>query len=239
MVACLAIYSSHWATYFAAIFIIATAVTELEFLQNLAAIIRKNESYFKYKKEELSVEENRERNKFDAIKDEIAVSEGDEKGQNLSPNSDKISRSKMQDISRSDSIKLSFEVESKAIEYLAKEYPRIERGVRFKNDSQHVELDGLVQGEKGKGSKIFEIKWLRNEKHIHSLLWHAKNKSKEIERKYFSITGEIPEMYVVLVSNFKYSLSEGSMSTFKTSADENGINVIFLTLSDLGFEVEE
>lgn len=44
----LALFSNHISTYFASIFIIATAVTELEFLQNLAAIIRGNKDYFNW-----------------------------------------------------------------------------------------------------------------------------------------------------------------------------------------------
>ena len=51
LVAALAAFADHWATYFASLFIIATAVTELEFLQNLAAIIRGNQAYFRYKKD--------------------------------------------------------------------------------------------------------------------------------------------------------------------------------------------
>ena len=70
LVASLAFFSSHWATYFAAIFIVATAVTELEFLQNLAAIIRKDENYFKYKKEALSKAENIRRKAEEAIEEE-------------------------------------------------------------------------------------------------------------------------------------------------------------------------
>jgi hypothetical protein len=46
----LALFSSHWTTYFAGVFIVATAVTELEFLQNLAAIISRDKNYFDYKK---------------------------------------------------------------------------------------------------------------------------------------------------------------------------------------------
>jgi hypothetical protein len=44
-----ALVANYWVTYFAAMFIIATAATELEFLQNLAAIIRGNRDYFNYK----------------------------------------------------------------------------------------------------------------------------------------------------------------------------------------------
>jgi hypothetical protein len=45
----LALFSNHWSTYFAALFIIATTVTELEFLERLAAIIRGSKHYFDYK----------------------------------------------------------------------------------------------------------------------------------------------------------------------------------------------
>lgn len=51
--------------YLAIVFIIGTTVTELEFLQNIAAIIRGNEAYFKHKKvfvprKEIETEINRE-----------------------------------------------------------------------------------------------------------------------------------------------------------------------------------
>lgn len=45
----IALFSNHWSTYFAALFIIATMVTELEFLERLAAIIRGSKPYFDYK----------------------------------------------------------------------------------------------------------------------------------------------------------------------------------------------
>ncbi len=48
-VAALALFCNNAWDYFAALFIIATAVTEIEFLQNLAAIIRGDKNYFAYK----------------------------------------------------------------------------------------------------------------------------------------------------------------------------------------------
>lgn len=68
-VAALALFSNDVTTYFLAIFIVATAVTELEFLQNLAAIIRGNKEYFDYKKEALSKER-----KLDILANEAAQS---------------------------------------------------------------------------------------------------------------------------------------------------------------------
>jgi len=45
----LALFSENGWVYFASVFIIATAITETEFLQNLAAIIRGSKPYFDYK----------------------------------------------------------------------------------------------------------------------------------------------------------------------------------------------
>ena len=57
LVAALACFANHGATYFASLFIIATAITELDFLQNLAAIIRGNDAYFNFKKESIPEKE--------------------------------------------------------------------------------------------------------------------------------------------------------------------------------------
>ncbi|MEX1027517.1 MAG: hypothetical protein WD049_05855, partial [Candidatus Paceibacterota bacterium] len=51
------LFADHGVTYFAAIFIIATAVTELDFLQNLAAIIRGDKNYFDFRREYLTQHE--------------------------------------------------------------------------------------------------------------------------------------------------------------------------------------
>ena len=48
-IASLSLFCNNVWNYFAALFIIATAVTEIEFLQNLAAIIRGDKNYFAYK----------------------------------------------------------------------------------------------------------------------------------------------------------------------------------------------
>ncbi|NMZ26032.1 hypothetical protein HBO40_00255 [Pseudomonas protegens] len=70
LVTSLALFANHVSTYFVAIFVIATAVTEIEFLQNLAAIIRGNKEYFEYKKGQLSPQDKLER-----IKKEVGQAE--------------------------------------------------------------------------------------------------------------------------------------------------------------------
>lgn len=56
LVVAMSLYANAESVYFIAVFIIATAVTELEFLQTLAAIIRGNKDYFIFRKETLSSE---------------------------------------------------------------------------------------------------------------------------------------------------------------------------------------
>ncbi|NIK29395.1 hypothetical protein FHS45_002496 [Thalassobacillus devorans] len=53
----LCLFANNTWSYLAGIFIIATAVTRTEYLQNLAAIIRGNKDYFEYKKEFVSNKE--------------------------------------------------------------------------------------------------------------------------------------------------------------------------------------
>lgn len=48
-ISALALFSDNGWVYFASVFIIATVITETEFLQNLAAIIRGSKPYFDYK----------------------------------------------------------------------------------------------------------------------------------------------------------------------------------------------
>ena len=50
LVVALSVFSGSAWTYFAALFIVATTVTELEFLQNLAAIVRGDKNWFDYQK---------------------------------------------------------------------------------------------------------------------------------------------------------------------------------------------
>lgn len=57
VVVALALFANHVVTYFGAIFIVATAVTEIGFLENLAAILRGSPEYFKWKMEQLSAEQ--------------------------------------------------------------------------------------------------------------------------------------------------------------------------------------
>ncbi|WP_210450291.1 hypothetical protein [Vibrio crassostreae] len=234
LVSSLSFFSSHWATYFAAIFIVATAVTELEFLQNLAAIIRKDENYFKYKKEALSKAENIRRKAEEAIEEEY-TSEQPEETDDSSVT--KIDLSKLQELSNSSRMKLSFEVEDKALNYLSKEYGRIERGVRFRKGSESVEFDGVVANGRDKEDIIFEVKWTRNPDHAFMFINHSVRRSAEQLSSYSSITGKKPIFNLVVVTNTKTSFGSDRWQKLNERAKESGINLINLSLKEIGFEV--
>lgn len=234
LVASLSFFSSHWATYFAAIFIVATAVTELEFLQNLAAIIRKDENYFKYKKEALSRTENIRRKAEETIEEEYTSEQPAEMEE---PKLAKIDLSKLQELSNTSRMKLSFEVEEKALSYLSKEYGNIERGVRFRNGNESVEFDGVIANARNKEDIIFEVKWTRNPDHAYMFINHSVRRSSEQVNSYSSITGKKPIFNLVIVTNTKTSIGIDRWDKLRENAKEVGINLINLSLKEIGFEV--
>ena len=61
LITSLALYSNNAAVYFATVFILASAVTELAFLEKLAAIIRVSKEYFDYMKSQIPIEEAKEK----------------------------------------------------------------------------------------------------------------------------------------------------------------------------------
>lgn len=230
LVIAIALFSAHWITYFAAIFIIATAVTELEFLQNLAAIIRKDENYFKFKQEILSTEDNLKRKLTESIEDEL-ISE--RKNEDI-PNT-KIDLNKIKDISRSSYMKLSFDIEEKALNLISKNYGDIQHGVRFRQDGKSVEFDGVISNKLK--NIIFEVKWIRNSKHALPLMMHSQRIFKEMLIKHKEITGINSEAYFVIVTNEKNSLSEKRIESLSERAKKLNISIIVLSLEELGFEV--
>lgn len=234
LVASLAFFSSHWATYFAAIFIVATAVTELEFLQNLAAIIRKDENYFKYKKEALSKAENIRRKAEEVIEEEYSSKQPSEPEESTVT---KIDLSKLKELSSISRMKLAFEVEEKALSHLSKEYGRIERGVRFRKGNESVEFDGVVTNGREKADIIFEVKWTRNPDHAFMFVNHSIRRSSDQVNSYSSITGKNPIFNLVVVTNTKTSIGTDRWEKLKERAEEVGVTLINLSLKEIGFEV--
>tara|TARA_R110000850_G_scaffold263721_1_gene392602 strand:+ start:835 stop:1644 length:810 start_codon:yes stop_codon:yes gene_type:complete len=73
LVGVLVLFANSPYTYFASVFIVATAVTQLEFLQNLAAIIRGSKEYFEYQKETQSRGEVKDKIEKELFEEEVAA----------------------------------------------------------------------------------------------------------------------------------------------------------------------
>lgn len=147
-------------TYFAAVFIIATAVTQLEFLQNLAAIIRGSKEYFDYQKETQSRREVQEKIEKELIEEEVAAaSEGQESigsgvsAINYSSGPIMLNLTPKQMDTRAFAM-VAYEF---ALNKLEEQYGKpIDRYPRFVSNGRYNEFDGVLETE----SKliVFEIK---------------------------------------------------------------------------------
>ena len=220
-IASFSLFSNHPATYFSAIFIIATAVTELEFLQNLAAIIRGNSDYFDYKKEALSKEEKEIKEKQENKKLGITMT------------------AKSTVIKATDKQAPNFlQVEDAAMENLAKRYNyNIERNVRLKNtQGQAVEFDGLVTGDEGSDT-IIEVKYIKDIGSVRDV-WRFSEIYEDRAKMYKQITGRAVKIHPVFVVNEK---SEASKEFFNKLTDKvdhslwlSGCSL--LTFSDIGID---
>lgn len=237
VVVSLAFFSSHWGTYFAAIFIVATAVTELDFLQNLAAIISKDKNYFDYRKEVLSKEQNIKRKAEEVVEEEIKSTmkkerEAEEKG-NLS-----IQLSSLSELPRSTLVRMAFEIEDKALDSLSKRYKGLERGVRLSSNNESIGVDGLIFDEHGP-REVFEVKWARSPRRIRMLIMDQINRLNSIQDKFKSITGTIPKYNLVIVTNESSDIQRRKWERTLRRADQADINVIFMDLSELGYSVTQ
>lgn len=235
LVASIAFFSAHWSTYFAAIFIVATAVTELEFLQNLAAIIRKDENYFNFKKEALSREENIKRKAGEVIEDGFALDSA--KGSEKYTANTRIDLSSLREISGSQMIKLSIGIEERALDFISKTHGKIERGVRFRKDGNSVEFDGLIPSRDNKSNKVYEVKWVKNKAHFFPFLSFSLKRCADISRQHEAITGYKPEINLVVVVNTSSEISSERKIKIEARAKGEGVNIIYLCLEELGYEV--
>ncbi len=159
LVSGLSFLSGHPATYFAAIFIIATAVTELEFLQNLAAIIRGNKDYFDYKTQQLTSAQKKER-----LANELSESEGLNTSIATGSGSNAVNSTESERI-----VDRVFMAEKRALDFLEQKINRrIGRNLRFETKDRFVELDGIVDDGQ-QFPEIVEVKYIQVNANIVSL----------------------------------------------------------------------
>ncbi|MEZ9576311.1 MULTISPECIES: hypothetical protein [unclassified Vibrio] len=237
VVVSLAFFSSHWATYFAAIFIVATAVTELDFLQNLAAIISKDKNYFDYRKEVLSKDQNIKRKAEEVVEEEFKSSlkknRAIKDGHNLS-----VKVSEINDLPRSTIMRMAYDIEDKVLEILSRQYQGLERGVRLSGNNTSIEVDGLIFDSNGP-REVFEIKWAKTSRHVRMLVVNQIRRLEDIQERFKTITGSTPEYTLVLVVNDKDDIQEEKWSSTLLRAKEANMNVRFMSLDELGYNVSK
>lgn len=231
LISALSLFASNSWIYFSTIFIIATAITEIEFLQNLAAIIRKDQNYFNYKKETLSKEESIQRKAGEEVENEILIKE------NLDKNKNRISLSSLNEISQSSNIRLAYQIEENTLNFLSKKYGYIEREVKLQKGKERIIVDGLITNQKNKINTIFEIKWVRNSDHVTEIVRMALKKIEEVRVKHERITGLNSEFHLVIILPMKNSVENDKEYQLKKLAIESNVFIEFYSLNEVGFEV--
>jgi hypothetical protein len=192
-----------WA-YFAAVFIVATAVTQLGFLQNLAAIIRGSKEYFDYQKEFLTRKEVETSIEKETKAIEAVVPETKENQPEITDGQTQKVISLTVDETNLTVTQFYLLVEEYTFRFLEKKYGKpIQKYVRFKGKNFRAEFDGIMQVDSS--DLIFEIKSSRRNflpvGYILESMRNVINKAKE----YKEITNRTPILRYILVGNFKSS----------------------------------
>lgn len=219
-VAALSLFSNHWSTYFAGIFVIATAVTELEFLQNLAAIIRGNKDYFDYKKETLTSEQKQK--KVQEEQTELTTRQAKQ------PASEELTPEIVAaptDREPASNIRKIINIEDKALDKMEKYYnSKIERGVRISRKGKHIEVDGLIPStvDDMVSEKIIEVKYIRSPKQF-TIINKIFPQLEYVARSYCEITNKIAKLHIVLVIEGDETLSESQLAKLKQLVDSSNI----------------
>lgn len=234
VVAALTLFSNHWSTYFAGIFVIATAVTELDFLQNLAAIIRGNTAYFDYKKESLSFDQKQKKIEEEQKQFNKAESmEGESKENHIKADN-------QESITIKSDIGRIINIEEKALNGMEKYFnSKIERGVRIRGNGKHIELDGLIPSivDDVVSEKIIEIKYLKSPSFF-SAIERIFPQIENIARTYSQITNKIAKLHIVLVVEGEQGLSDVQLLRLKQLIDSSNIAMGYsiFTTKQLGIE---
>ncbi len=231
-----ALFANHWSTYFAAVFIVATAVTELEFLHILAAIIRGDKNYFDFRREYLTRDEVLRRAE-DGTEPETAAGTTAE---------DDTERKPVQlprdfgDLSHQRRMHFAFQIEQAALEWLQMDLGRpVERYVRFSSEAGYVELDGVVQGTRRQKDLVAEVKWIRDERVAVPMLHHTIPRLIELGHRYKSITNRDCEILLLLAAPAMDTIKDRALERARNRLQEAGTDfrIIVVTYEQLGIEI--
>lgn len=204
----LALFANHWTTYFASLFIVATSVTELEFLQNLAAIIRGDRAYFEYKTKHMSEERVEQKVREEQQQLSGASAEAEAPVQ-LQPTA----------------VHRIVELEKEALNRLEKYFGKsIQRNMGFSYGKNHLELDGFIpnEGRNEAPETFIEVKYLQNPAAFASF---TRQYQKIVDRVqlYMKLTGEVVKLHVVLITKSNVNLTDSQLSALKRLVDSSAV----------------
>jgi hypothetical protein len=235
LVATLACFANHAATYFASLFIIATAITELDFLQNIAAIIRGNDAYFSFKKESIPEKEIKD-SISQELNSELELLEKD-------VNSPKIISFPL-DTNKLNNMQRYVIVEKLAFHYLEKRFNQpISQHVRFHGGGGSMtEFDGIVESS-NKDTLIEVLIPISPHILVHTFkqklsifygaIQYQANKKKRTEVRFVIVTNEKVTSTII---NELYKMGSKVIQTGKFSIE---FSIENFTFSEVGFSIQE
>jgi hypothetical protein len=232
----LSLFANNEFCYFGAIFIIATAVTQLDFLQNLAAIIRGSKEYFDYKKEskpfkevENSLERESEIIENTTVEEDIKDLVKESNTINLAIDKQKLSLGQV-----------AFITEEYTFKFLEQKFQKpIQRYVRiFSKKFFRVEFDGILTF--GDTDIIFEIKTTRRGVFPTSIIKQSILRILGRIQEYKEITKRNAALRLVLIGNFDNDYKTTLLSKIPELVPETKgieITIDFYSFSDIGLDI--
>lgn len=232
----ISLFANHGYCYFAAIFIIATAVTQLDFLQNLAAIIRGSKEYFNYKKgtkpsKEVEQELEKEAKVIAETKVEDEIKKYEKDNSKLSIVLDKQNLNPGQ---------FGMLVEEYTFKYLEKKFGKpIQRYVRMQAKRYIGDFDGVMQV--GDTDIIFELKTTRRGIYPLSFLTETLNKMIFNVEEYKLTTKRNAALRLILVGNFENEFKNKVLTRIpELITNEVGLEITieFLSFAEIELDIE-
>ena len=217
LLASLALFAHNAYSYFAALFIVATAVTQLEFLQNLAAIIRGSKEYFDYQREYLSQKEvensiEKDVKEIEAAPSEIPEIQSSQKIISLNIDKDNLTPTQF-----------GLLVEEYTFNFLEKKYSRpIQRYIRYIGKRRAVEFDGVMQMDNM--DLIFEIKATRRSFFPTIYIINSARRIVEKVKEYQDLTKRQASLRFVLIGTFPPAYVQ-SLTSKKDQILQNAIEM--------------
>jgi hypothetical protein len=232
----ISLFANNGYCHFAAVFIIATAVTQLDFLQNLAAIIRGSKEYFDYiKGTKPSKEVEKELEKEDKV---IAETKVEDEIKKYEKDNSKLSI--VLDKQNLNPGQFGMLVEEYSFKYLEKKFGKpIQRYVRIQAKKYIGDFDGVMQV--GDTDIIFELKTTRRGIYPLSFLTETLNKMIFKVEEYKKTTKRNAALRLILVGNFENEFKNKVLTRIpELISNEVGIEITieFLSFAEIELEID-